>query len=286
MPPTKKMAETVTDSSSALAKVLGYTFGRTLGEGSYSKVRTAKSPEGKILACKQINKECAGKDFIERFLPRELGIICNIKHPHIVTVHKVYEIANIIYIFMDFCQNGDLLEYIRKNGNFSEKTSKELFRQVAGAVDYLHGLDLAHRDLKCENIMLMADNRVKLGDFGFARHCKTAHGEEIMSKTFCGSSAYAAPEIIQALEYEPKKYDMWAMGCILYIMTCASMPFDDSNIKKMIKLQLSRHIHAVIAKWETRTEALKYLLCGLLEPCTKERYTIEDAINSQWLKED
>lgn len=72
-----------------------------------------------------------------------------------------------------------------------------IYRQVASAVDYLHGLDLAHRDLKCENIMLMADNRVKLGDFGFARHCKTAHGEEIMSKTFCGSSAYAAPEIIQ-----------------------------------------------------------------------------------------
>lgn len=134
-----------------MAKVLGYTFGRTLGEGSYSKVRTAKSPEGKILACKQINKECAGKDFIERFLPRELGlvsvadinisclllnfrIICNIKHPHIVTVHKVYEIANIIYIFMDFCQNGDLLEYIRKNGNFSEKTSKDLFRYELNAM--------------------------------------------------------------------------------------------------------------------------------------------------------
>lgn len=65
-------------------------------------------------------------------------------------------------------------------------------------MQYLHDLDIAHRDLKCENIFITRDNKIKIGDFGFARFCRDAlTGEELYSKTFCGSAAYAAPEILQ-----------------------------------------------------------------------------------------
>lgn len=73
-------------------------------------------------------------------------------------------------------------------------------RQIAAALEYLHDLDIAHRDLKCENILLTHDNKIKVGDFGFARFCRdTLTGEELYSKTFCGSAAYAAPEILQVM---------------------------------------------------------------------------------------
>lgn len=72
-----------------------------------------------------------------------------------------------------------------------------LTRQIASAVHYLHSLHISHRDLKCENVLLMSNDHVKLGDFGFARYCKNEHGHNILSDTFCGSAAYAAPEILQ-----------------------------------------------------------------------------------------
>lgn len=119
---------------------------------------------------------------------------------------------------MDYCRNGDLLEYIKNHGPLCEDKAKRYFRyrtmyyiklprdvqqnlfcfrQLTSAVQYLHALEIAHRDLKCENIFLTINNSIKLGDFGFARHCIDDLGECILSDTFCGSAAYAAPEILQ-----------------------------------------------------------------------------------------
>lgn len=102
-----------------------------------------------------------------------------------------------IYMLMDYCRHGDLLEYIKEYGSFSEDKAKYYFKQIVSAVSYLHALDIAHRDLKCENVFLMWNNHVKLGDFGFARTCTDSLGRKAMSDTFCGSAAYAAPEILK-----------------------------------------------------------------------------------------
>lgn len=107
------------------------------------------------------------------------------------------ETQQVIYMFMDYCCNGDLLEYIKEYGCFPEEKAKHYFRQLVEAVAYLHDLDIAHRDIKCENIFLMANKQVKLGDFGFARMCTDDYGKRILSDTFCGSAAYAAPEILK-----------------------------------------------------------------------------------------
>ncbi|KAJ8948588.1 hypothetical protein NQ318_007592, partial [Aromia moschata] len=206
-------------------------------------------------------------------------IITAVKHPNIVTVYKILEANQIIYMFMDYCQNGDLLEYIRVHGPFSEDKAKFLFRQIVNAVNYLHKLDISHRDLKCENVLLMSNNQVKLADFGFARSCRNELGEYILSDTFCGSAAYAAPEILQfhyayttrlttyiptyyvhGVFYDPKMYDIWALGCILYVMMTASMPFDDSNITRMVKDQLSRSICGVTILWTDNSNDLKKLV--------------------------
>lgn len=119
-------------------------------------------------------------------------------------------------MLMDYCRNGDLLEYIRCNGPMPEDEAKCYFRQVTSfalqyyinftfeyrqivsALEYLHNMNIAHRDMKCENVFITANNMVKLGDFGFARSTlDETTGKKVFSDTFCGSAAYAAPEILQ-----------------------------------------------------------------------------------------
>ena len=85
--------------------------------------------------------------------------------------------------------------------------------------------DKAHlffsRDLKCENILLDVNNNVKLSDFGFSRFFHPGD----LSRTFCGSAAYAAPEILQGIPYVGPAYDVWSVGVILYIMVSGEKMF-------------------------------------------------------------
>lgn len=87
---------------------------------------------------------------------------------------------------MDYCNNGDLLEYVKDRGYIKESRGQHYFRQILSAVKYLHGLDIAHRDLKCENVLLTTDDQVRLSDFGFSRYCRDTKGKRILSSTYCG----------------------------------------------------------------------------------------------------
>ncbi|KAK4876387.1 hypothetical protein RN001_012809 [Aquatica leii] len=271
-------------------KHIGYSIGRRIGEGTYSRVCVALHEQDgvqKKLACKIVNRKHAEAEFIKRFLPREINIISVINHPNIVAVSNIVEINQIIYIFMDYCKHGDLLEYIRQNGVVSQTKAKIYFRQIVDAVQYLHNRNIAHRDLKCENVFLTDNNKVKLGDFGFARVCiDKLTGSKVFSSTYCGSAAYAAPEILKGVPYDPKMYDIWSMGCILFIMLSAAMPFDDTNLTKMLKSQMNKTACLTSAcVWQAKSPSLSDLFSNLLEPDVSKRYTINDVVNCQWLKE-
>ena len=165
-------------------------------------------------------------------------------------------------------------------GAMSERHSRELFSHLCAAIEYLHGQRIVHRDLKCENLLLTYENglqksssistsssmsvdsvpekvektissealpsnfhigtvKLVLADFGFSRKFEDDNEQ---SRTFCGSAAYAAPEIIKGEPYLLRNHDMWSLGVILFIMVCGTMPYDDSNIRQMLKDQLSRRI--------------------------------------------
>lgn len=110
---------------------MGYTLGKTIGEGTYSKVCVANLFTEEInakVACKIIHKKMAGSEFIKKFLPRELRIIKNLQHPNIVRVFNIIDLHDAIYIIMDYCRNGDLLEFIRESGPLDEELSRIFFR--------------------------------------------------------------------------------------------------------------------------------------------------------------
>lgn len=165
-----------------------------LGEGSYAKVRRAYSRKMKLhVAVKIVDRKKAPDDFLKRFLPRELSIIQSLEHPRIIRVHEVLDIGDKVFVVMDIAAGGDLLDYIKTNGFVKETLSKKVFQQMLQAVKYCHKNGVLHRDLKCENILLDEGINVKITDFGFAKQFNKSE----LCKTFCGSAAYAAYEILK-----------------------------------------------------------------------------------------
>ncbi|CAL1269620.1 unnamed protein product, partial [Larinioides sclopetarius] len=235
------------------------------------------------VAVKVITRDKLSNEFATKFLPREIEVLSKINHENIVKVYKIFNFPSKVYIFMELI-NEDLLGYVRSHGRLKEKEARQFFEQMVNAMKYLHSLNIAHRDLKCENIMIDENQKIKIIDFGFCRSTVVdSNKRRRLSETFCGSTAYAAPEVLQGLPYNPMMYDVWSLGCVLYIMTTGMMPFDDSHIRKMVQLQLKRHIKFPASF--VMSHSLKDLIKHMLEPDVTKRLTMDRVSRSAWLKE-
>ncbi|XP_054427263.1 testis-specific serine/threonine-protein kinase 1-like [Pteronotus mesoamericanus] len=269
----------------AVLKRRGYIMGINLGEGSYAKVKSAYSERLKFnVAVKIIDRKKAPPDFLEKFLPREIEILIMLNHHSIVKTYEIFETSEgKVYIVMELGVQGDLLEFIKTRGALHEDEARKKFHQLSSAIKYCHDMDIVHRDLKCENLLLDKDFNIKLSDFGFSKRCpRDDSGRLILSKTFCGSAAYAAPEVLQGIPYQPKVYDIWSLGVILYIMVCGSMPYDDSNIKKMLRIQKEHRVNFPRSKH--LTDECKDLIYRMLQPDVTRRLHIDEILSHCWVQ--
>lgn len=284
-----------TNSETAFFKRRGFSFSKQIGEGAFSKIVLSTynwieetHPRSINLACKILDIDALPTDFVVKFLPRELEIMAKLDHPYVVKTHCIIQRRNKIYIFMRHAESGDLLQYLQQHGELNEDQAYVWFRQLALAVQYLHTMDIVHRDLKCENILLTAHMNVKLSDFGFARHvaCSSKPSCPVLSATFCGSLTTLAPEVVRGLPYEPKAADVWSLGCILFIMLNRAPPFDDYNERHMYEQQMARDLKYNKKIFLSLSTNVKRLVSAMLEP-DLERYrrpTINEVLEFKWLK--
>ncbi|NXT89741.1 TSSK3 kinase, partial [Anhinga rufa] len=257
----------------------GYQLGRTIGKGMYCKVKEAFSQKHqKKVAIKIIDKKEGPEEFIQKFLPQELQIIMHLDHKNIIHVHEMLESAEgKICLVMELAEDGDIFDYVLHKGPLPEAHARALFHQLVEAIQYCHDCGVAHRDLKCENALLQG-HTLKLTDFGFAKLLPRDRRE--LSWTFCGSTAYAAPEVLQGMPHDSCKGDVWSMGVILYVLLCACLPFDDTDIPKMLHQQqkgVSIPGHLKISK------ECQNLLKTLLEPDMTLRPSIRRVSRHPWL---
>lgn len=194
-----KVPETNQSQISNILGQYGYEVGKVIGQGSYAVVRKAHSKKrSKDVAIKIITKKKAPEDFLSKFLPREIRVLKKIRHANVISLIEVIETNTRIYIITNIAENGDLLEHIRTKGPLPEPQVKRMFRQLIEGIKYCHSFDIVHRDLKCENVLLDANYSIIISDFGFARDgMTTVTGKKKLSHTFCGSYAYAPPEILK-----------------------------------------------------------------------------------------
>ncbi|XP_029777592.1 testis-specific serine/threonine-protein kinase 1-like [Suricata suricatta] len=274
-----------TMDDAAVLRMKGYTMGITLGEGSYAKVKSAYSERLKLnVAVKIIDRRKAPTDFLGKFLPREIEILPRLNHRSIVKTYEIFETSDgRVYIVMELAVRGDLLQLVQTRGALPEDDARDKFHQLSSAIKYCHDLNVVHRDLKLENVLLDESFNIKLSDFGFSKRClRDGSGRLTLSKTFCGSAAYAAPEVLEAVPYQPKVCDIWSLGVILYIMVCGAMPYDDSNIKRMLRLQKEHLVH--IPHSRHLTGECKDLLYRMLQPDVRRRLNIDEVLSHSWLQ--
>ncbi|XP_052132379.1 testis-specific serine/threonine-protein kinase 3-like [Frankliniella occidentalis] len=270
----------------------GYIIGKKVGQGTYATVHVAEYVDAAAnrkmrLACKIFDKDRAPFDFLDRFFPRELEILTKIENPHIIQVHSILQRGPRrgprVFIFMSLAENGDLLDYVKSNGEVAESRAKVWFHQICRGTEYLHTKDIAHRDLKCENVLLSRNFNCKLTDFGFARYCSdlTPTG---LCETFCGSAAYAAPEVVGGTPYNPKLADVWSLGVILYAMLNATMPFNDSNRRKLLSDQMAGNWQFSSRVEYSVSAIAKSLVARILEPSVANRISLKDILDHDWLR--
>jgi len=279
-----KPPQTAFDSASALLAQYGYGLGEQLGKGSYAIVRAATSKKHKRrVAIKIISKKKAPEDYLTKFLPREIQVLKRLRHPNCISLLEAIETNTRIYLIMNLAENGDLLEYIRERGPMPDDDARRYFRHLITAIEYFHSLGIVHRDLKCENLLLDVNFNLVVSDFGFARGqmVNPETGKRRLSQTFCGSYAYAPPEILRGIAYDGTIADIWSVGVILYTMVSASLPFDDSNLKTLLE-QVMRPVH--FSSRKKITPEAKDLICKMLIPSVDKRFTIQDIKQHCWFK--
>ncbi|KAF1798986.1 kinase-like domain-containing protein [Mucor lusitanicus] len=207
-------------SSPKLKSIGCYTLGETIGRGSYGKVKLGVHQlTCRLVAIKKISKRHAP------LMAREIHHHRQLHHPNIVSLYEILSTETSIFIVSEHCPHGDLFDALAKKGRFSEPHARRWFLQLIDAIQYCHSLGIIHRDLKLENILIDENDNVKICDFGFARQTD----KNQLLKTFCGSLAYSAPEVIQRQNYSGPATDIWSLGVILHTLLAGELPFDDDS---------------------------------------------------------
>ncbi|KAJ8750254.1 hypothetical protein K2173_014169 [Erythroxylum novogranatense] len=219
-------------SSGADMFLSNYKLGKTLGIGSFGKVKIAEHAlTGHKVAIKILNRRKIKNMEMEEKVRREIKILRLFMHPHIIRLYEVIETPTDIYVVMEYVKSGELFDYIVEKGRLQEDEARKFFQQIISGVEYCHRNMVVHRDLKPENLLLDSRRNVKIADFGLSNIMRDGH----FLKTSCGSPNYAAPEVISGKLYAGPEVDVWSCGVILYALLCGTLPFDDENIPNLFK---------------------------------------------------
>ncbi|RPA81766.1 Pkinase-domain-containing protein [Ascobolus immersus RN42] len=208
-----------------------WRLGRTVGKGASGRVRLAKhSGTGQLSAIKIISKGCGSKGFVSH-IEREVVLMKALFHPCIVKLYDVWENKSQVFLVLEYLEGGELFDLVARLQKVPEHQAVSLFSQILSGLSFCHLLRICHRDLKLENILLDGSGNAKIVDFGMA--IRQPIGRLLRSS--CGSPHYAAPEVISGKTYDGLKADMWSSGIILFGLLAGYLPFDDSNITRLLQ---------------------------------------------------
>ena len=225
--PSKKPNKMKRDSSHKY-KIGNYLIEKTLGQGTFGKVKLGiYLPSHEKVAIKVLEKDRMTENDDKIRVKREFDMLSKFNHPNVILVTEIFESFDSYYSVMEFCEGGELFNYIVDKKRLSENESSFFYFQIINGLEYIHSLGIVHRDLKPENLLLTKEHLLKIIDFGLSNYF--VKGQKNLLSTPCGSPCYASPEMVAGKKYDGIKIDIWATGIILYAMLCGYLPFEDKN---------------------------------------------------------
>ncbi|XP_011676911.2 serine/threonine-protein kinase ULK2 isoform X1 [Strongylocentrotus purpuratus] len=258
-----------------------------IGHGAFAIVfrgRERKRPD-QTVAIKCINKKNLSKS--QTFPEKEIEILKELHHGNVVSLLHFKETTSSLFMVMEFCNGGDLADYLHIKGTLSEDTIRFFLGQIACAMKAIHEKGIIHRDLKPQNLLLSHNSKhkvphpneihLKIADFGFARFLEG----DMMAATLCGSPLYMAPEVITSQHYDAKA-DLWSIGTIIFQCLTGSAPFKAANPPELKKLYMkARTLDPNIPPGTSK--ALKDLLIRLLKRNQKDRIEFDKFFSHDFL---
>ena len=252
-----------------------YLFGHSLGDGEFATVRLAYNLRTHSYVAIKCFKPRSGQYMmLDEQIMREMMATKGLIHDHIIRTYEAILYGNRVFLVMEYCPYGDLRKYINRIGALEEPTARRFFGQLCLGVQKMHSVDLVHRDLKLENIMIDVNFKLKIGDLGCARRQmdKQLH-------TITGSYAYGAPELVRGDHYNGKKADMWSLGIILYAMVVGKLPYGDKGrLKKMLKDRMRPPELPI-----TLSPQCRQILTGLLCYDPVQRLSLDVVMKHPWM---
>eukprot|EP00930_Biecheleria_cincta_P094083 TRINITY_DN8485_c0_g2_i1.p1 TRINITY_DN8485_c0_g2~~TRINITY_DN8485_c0_g2_i1.p1 ORF type:complete len:361 (+),score=57.65 TRINITY_DN8485_c0_g2_i1:100-1182(+) len=253
---------------------------KCLGEGAYGSVNRAREKATRAMrAVKTMEKSAIPSLGMIR---TEISIMKALDHVNICKLFDSFEDKKRIYLVMELCCGGNLFEYICDIVMFTEMQAAVVMQSMFRAVHYMHERQVAHRDLKPDNFLLLSKeeietNVIKLADFGYARKFEV---DQILT-TRCGTAYYVAPQVI-AGQYNHLA-DMWSLGVIMYVMLCGYPPFQgDNDVEVMQQVRLGK-VTFEKSDWEGVSKDAQRFIGGLLKYKPDDRFGADQSLNHPWV---
>ncbi|XP_067642868.1 serine/threonine-protein kinase unc-51 isoform X2 [Eurosta solidaginis] len=267
-----------------------YSSKDMLGHGAFAVVYKGRHRKKHFpVAIKCITKK--GLIKTQNLLGKEIKILkelTELHHENVVALLDCKESQECVNLVMEYCNGGDLADYLAVKGTLSEDTVRLFLIQLAGAMKALYTKGIVHRDLKPQNILLShnygktlpAPSKItlKIADFGFARFLN----DGVMAATLCGSPMYMAPEVIMSLQYDAKA-DLWSLGTIVYQCLTGKAPFF-AQTPNELKGYYEKNSNLAPKIPSGVSPDLRDLLLCLLRRNAKERISFESFFSHRFLQ--
>lgn len=260
-----------------------YVQGKKLGSGNMASVyRYKRITDGVCLAAKVVEKKSL-TELTEFTNELEILAACS-GHKHILDLHDIYEDKDNFYLLTDLLEGGELFDRICVMGVYNESIAKSIIIPILDALKFIHAKEVLHRDVKPENLLLMDKSDgalLKIADFGVATWLTELEKADYPK---CGTPEYLAPEMYgpRGCKYG-KPVDVWALGCVIFIMLCGWHPF---QVPDNLREQQHRIVNGDLSELEEEdiTDDAKDIIRKMLCTDPSRRYTIEQLLRHPWLK--
>lgn len=279
------------DKSFGYSKNFGakYELGKEVGRGHFGHTCSARAKKGDLkdqpVAVKIISKSKMTSAIAIEDVRREVKLLKALSgHKHLIKFHDACEDANNVYIVMELCEGGELLDRIlSRGGRYTEEDAKAIVLQILSVAAFCHLQGVVHRDLKPENFLFTSrseDADMKLIDFGLSDFIRP---EERLND-IVGSAYYVAPEVLHR-SYSVEA-DIWSIGVITYILLCGSRPFWARTESGIFRTVLRADPNFDDFPWPSVSPEGKDFVKRLLNKDYRKRMTAAQALTHPWLRDE